>query len=120
MTDHIAETMRMFNDLSWNLVNAPKDEIENTNKLCILITYMLDNFELGDVTNEYLREIFIQCNVLTYNYLNSIKQGAIPFAVIRYIFNRDKGLDCSFRVIRLESFNKFVDRYSTFFCESQE
>ena len=87
MTDHIAETMRMFNDLSWNLVNAPKDEIENTNKLCILITYMLDNFELGDLTSDDVTELKRNFDKVPfdYAYLTSVKWEAVPVAVMRQL-----------------------------------
>lgn len=111
MSDHIVETLRMFNTLRWHLDNAPTDITEIKNELGVLITYMVDNFELGDVTKEYITNVVKTCEVPEYKYLNSLNRGAIPIAIIRYITNRN-AMNIKPEFVPIDHFQKLADMYA--------
>ena len=76
----------MYNGLR-GLYNSPSDTAIFVSKFDNLISYMLDNFELGDLTSDDVTELKRNFDKVPfdYAYLTSVKWEAVPVAVMRQL-----------------------------------
>ena len=87
MTDHIAKVIELYNEVLSGFDGLPAYNATLVGKLDDLISYMLDNFELGDLTSDDVTELKRNFDKVPfdYAYLTSVKWEAVPVAVMRQL-----------------------------------